>query len=32
MRWRVVYYQTKSGKEIVKEFIDSQPNKKEASI
>ena len=32
MRWRVVYYQTKSGKEIVKEFIDSQPNKKRAKI
>ena len=32
MSWKVVYYQTKRGKEIVREFIDSQPNKKRAKI
>ena len=32
MSWKVVYYQTKRGKEIVKEFINSQPNKKRAKI
>ena len=32
MSWKVVYYQTRGGKETVREFIDFQPNKKRAKI